>query len=78
MPFSKVKNMVNPINNNEYVIKSRDTQELPKELGLELCAYCYEQEKFENTFKPPRQYVVDQEMVGKIIEEIKKNRESKL
>jgi hypothetical protein len=76
MPFSKVKNLVNPINNNEYVIKSRDTQELPREIGITLCNYCYEQEKFECTFKSVRPLYHDPEMINKMIEEIKKNRES--
>jgi hypothetical protein len=31
MPFVKVKNLTNPLNSNELIIKSRDTQELPKE-----------------------------------------------
>jgi hypothetical protein len=76
MPFTKVKNMVNPINNNEYVIKSRDTQELPKDIGNSLCGYCYEQEKFENSYKATKTFFVDSDMVLRIQDEIKKNRES--
>jgi cleavage and polyadenylation specificity factor subunit 4 len=77
MPFSKVKNMVNPIN-NEFVIKSRDTQELPKEIGISLCSNCYEQEKFESSYKTSKPLIVDQDTVNKIQEEIKKNRESNI
>jgi hypothetical protein len=34
---SEIKNMINPLNNNDPVIKSRDTQELPHNLGFRIC-----------------------------------------
>jgi hypothetical protein len=77
MPFSKVKNLVNPLNNNECVIKSRDTQELTKEVGIVLCNSCFEQEKFEITYRQVKPNVNDNEMMSKVMEEIKINRESK-
>ena len=76
MPFSKVKNLVNPINNNEYVIKSRDTQELPKEIAISVCNTCFEQEK-SDAYKSSRPALTDTELINKISEDIKKNRESK-
>ena len=42
MSFNYVKNLNNPFNNNETVIKSRDTQEIPKEIGIQICQMCYE------------------------------------
>jgi hypothetical protein len=78
MPFSKAKNLVNPLNNNECVIKSRDTQELTKEVGILLCNSCYEQEKFEITYRQVKPNVNENEMMTKVMEEIKINRESNL
>jgi hypothetical protein len=37
LTFHKMKNLYNPMNNNEPVAKSRDTQELPKDLGIKIC-----------------------------------------
>jgi hypothetical protein len=78
MPFSKLKNLVNPLNNNEYVIKSRDTQEITKEIGITIGKYCLDQEKFESTYKTGRPLFHDVEFINKISEEIKKNRESNI
>ena len=36
LPFAKTTSLANPWNNNETLNKSRDTQELPWELGVEL------------------------------------------
>jgi hypothetical protein len=76
MPFTKVKNLINPIN-NEPIIKSRDTQELPKDLGILLCNYCNEQEKYENMYKTTKNTPLTEEMVHRILENTKKSRESK-
>lgn len=78
MPFSKLKNLVNPLNNNEFVIKSRDTQELTKEIGITLCKYCMEQEKFESAYKTGRPIFHEGEFISKISDEIKRNRESNI
>ena len=77
MPFSKLKNLVNPLNNNEYVIKSRDTQEITKDIGMTLCKMCLDQEKFESAYKTGRPIFQESEFISKITEEIKRNRESK-
>jgi hypothetical protein len=78
MPFNKVKSLVNPLNSNEFVIKSRDTQELTKEIGKTLCNNCFDQEKFESSFKTGKSIYQDAEFVAKISEEIKRNRESRM
>lgn len=77
LPFNKVKNLVNPINNNESVIKSRDTQELPKDIGITLCNLCWDQEKFENSYKSIKPVYCDPDIINKINEDVKKSRESK-
>ena len=76
MPFSKVKNLTNSLNNHEPIIKSRDTQELPKDIGVLLCNYCYEQEKFENSIKTTKPNYFESDTLTKIYDEIKRNRES--
>jgi hypothetical protein len=76
LPFSKVKNLTNPLNSNEFVIKSRDTQELTKDIGISLSNYCFEQEKYDNAYKN-KQSFVDIEILTKIHDDIKKSRESK-
>ena len=76
-PFNKVRNLTNPINNNESVIKSRDTQELPRDIGTALCNLCFEQEKSEVAYKIGRQQIIDDPTISKLQEEIKKNKESK-
>ena len=72
LPFSHVKNLTNPLNNHEPVIKSRDTQELPKEIGIQLCHMCYDMQE------SSRRNIYDVEKINKIIEENKKHRESKI
>jgi YT521-B-like domain len=37
LSYSRVQNFINPLNNNEPVRKSRDTQELPSNIGKEIC-----------------------------------------
>jgi hypothetical protein len=37
LPFHRLKNFYNPLNNNEPIAKSRDTQELPENLGIRIC-----------------------------------------
>ncbi len=71
LPFSSVKELNNPLNNGEPVIKSRDTQELPKEIGIQLCHKCYEVQE------SGRRNSYDTEKINKIMEENKKLRESK-
>jgi len=75
--FSNVKHISNPLNNNESIIKSRDTQELPKELGVQICNLLFEKEKAEIAQKPGKSQILDDPTITKIQEEIKKNRESK-
>lgn len=76
LPFNKVRNLTNPINNNESVIKSRDTQELPQDIGTTLCKLCFEHEKNEMAFKIGKQQLTDEATIMKLQEEIKKNKES--
>jgi hypothetical protein len=75
--FSFVRNISNPLNNNESIIKSRDTQELPKDLGIYICNLLYEKEKTEIAQRPGKIQIFDDPLILKIQEEIKKNRESK-
>lgn len=77
MAFAKVKNLVNPLN-SEPVIKSRDTQELPKDIGTLLCNYCNEQEKYENMYKTNKSVLLNDEILKNIYENVKKSRESKI
>ena len=37
LEFSKLQNISNPLNNDEPIRKSRDTQELPPDLGKKIC-----------------------------------------
>lgn len=73
MPFNKIKNMTNPLNGNEPLNKSRDTQELPKELGIDLCSLCFDQEKSDSSYKPSKNITKD--MMDKIQDEIKNNKD---
>jgi hypothetical protein len=75
MPFSKVKNLTNQFT-GEVVTKSRDTQELPNDLGYELINLCYEQERNEASSKPPKNITKD--VVDSILLEIKQSREKQL
>ena len=50
---SKVYGMNNPLNGNEPVTKSRDSQELPYELGEKICSL----------FELPEKYTEDEELV---------------
>jgi hypothetical protein len=70
-PFAKLKHLTNPLNNNEPLIKSRDTQELTKELGIQVCHLLYEQEKIKSGVKP----IYDNSSISDILDGIKKNRE---
>lgn len=72
MPFTRVKHMVNPIN-GDLITKSRDTQELPKEIGYELCILCYEQEKAESNLKPMK--IMSNDVINSINNEIKLSRD---
>ena len=76
-PFTKVRNLVNPINNNEPVIKSRDTQELPRDIGTILCNMCFDYEKGEAAYKIGKHQLTDEATIQKLLDEIKKNKESK-
>lgn len=77
MQFMKVKNMVNKIN-QEPVTKSRDTQELDRDSGFELCNSCFEQEKTEanNNSKPQR--LITSDTINSINNDIKTSRENQL
>lgn len=76
LPFSKVKHLTNPLNNNETVVKGRDTQELPMELGFQICSLSLEQEKYESQLGTKKQ-IFNIENVNKLSEEIRINRENK-
>lgn len=69
-PFAKLKHISNPLNNNEPLIKSRDTQELTKELGIQVCHLLYEQEKMKSGVKP----IFDNINITAVMDEIKNNR----
>jgi hypothetical protein len=73
LPFNRVKHMLNPLNNSEPVVKSRDTQELSKDLGVQICHLAYEQENIE--VKSNRSWKSKENICG-ILEEIKCNREN--
>jgi hypothetical protein len=80
LPFSKIKHFTNPLNNNETVIKSRDTQELPNDLGIQICNYMYEQEKLETSIKGAKvigTLSCDIQSLHLLSEEIEKSRKSK-
>lgn len=70
MSFNFVKNLSNPLNNYETVIKSRDTQEIPKEIGIQICHLCYEID----TSSQKNKY--DSEKLRVILENNRKIRES--
>jgi hypothetical protein len=70
-----VKNLTNQFT-GEVVTKSRDTQELPNDLGYELINLCYEQERNEASSKPPKNITKD--VVDSILLEIKQSREKQL
>jgi hypothetical protein len=70
-PFSKLKHLNNPLNNNEPLIKSRDTQEITKELGIQVCHLLNEQEKLKTGVKP----IFDNSNISPLLGEVKKNRE---
>ena len=76
LSFSKVKNLQNPKNNGDPVIKSRDCTELSPEIGMQLCKYCYEQEKYElnNSNNNNQQNKITSQLIEKINEDIKNNR----
>jgi hypothetical protein len=70
-PFSKLKHLNNPFNNHEPLIKSRDTQEITKELGIQVCHLLYDQEKQKIGTKP----ILDNNIIPVVLSEVKKNRE---
>ena len=70
-PFAKLKYLTNPLNYNEPLIKSRDTQEITKELGIQVCHLLYEQEKTKSGVQP----IFNNSMITDLLEEINKNRE---
>lgn len=76
LPFTKVKHLTNPLNNNDPIIKSRDTQELTKELGIQICHYLYEQEKIESSVRRNKP-IFDNNRLRSSIEEIKTNQTDK-
>jgi len=77
LPFVKVGNLSNSLNNNESIRNSRDTQELPRDLGSYICNLCFAHEKGESAYKLEKQQFVDEAALQKVIEEVKKNKESK-
>jgi hypothetical protein len=72
MSFNFVKNLTNPLNNYEPVVKSRDTQEIPKEIGIQICHLCYEIDNTNN-----KKGTLDSSKINQIIENNKRLRESK-
>lgn len=72
MPFNFVKNLTNPLNNYEPVVKSRDTQEIPKEIGIQICHLCYEIDS-SNTKKE----LMDSTKINHLMENNKRLRESR-
>lgn len=74
MSFNRVKNMTNPLNGGESVTKSRDTQELPQDIGYALVSLCYEQEKIEE--KQAKN--INQELINKLTNDIKLSREKQI
>ena len=70
-PFVRLKNLTNPLNCHEPLIKSRDTQEITKELGIQVCHLLYEQEKSKSGVQP----IFNNTSITELLEEINKNRE---
>ena len=74
LSFQKVTNLTNSLN-NENVIKSRDTTELDKVVGRQLCQMCIEKEA-EEVSTTNRGYHYNIEFgLPKLYEEIKKNKD---
>ena len=73
LSFSKIKNLQNPKNNGDLVIKSRDSTELSPEVGFQLCKLCYEQEK-NDINNNNQQNKITSQLIEKINEDIKNNR----
>ncbi len=78
LPFVKVGNMNNPINNNESIRNSRDTQELPRDIGSYICNMCFEHEKGEAAYRIGKQQFVDEAAIQRLMDEVRKNKESKI
>lgn len=76
LPFVKVGNLSNPINNNESIRNSRDTQEMPKDIGTYICNLCFEHEKGEAAYKIGKQQFIDEASIQRLMDEVKKNKES--
>ncbi len=72
--FKKINHLQNPENNNEPVIKSRDCTKLAQNIGYELCKICLEQEKFESENSNRPRVQVTEQLIEKINEEIKNNK----
>ena len=75
LSFTRVTHLLNPIN-GEPVIKSRDTQELSKDIGVQLCNLCLEQEHEEVTFRTRTRCFNFFTDLPKLIHEIRINKES--
>lgn len=74
LPFQKVSNIINPLN-NESVIKSRDTTELTKEIGVQICQMCLEKELEEiSNQNRPKHFNIESGLM-KVFEDIKKNKD---
>jgi hypothetical protein len=78
LPFVKVGNLSNPINNNESIRNSRDTQELPRDIGWYICNLCFEYEKGEAAYKIGKQQFVDEAAIQRMMDDVKRNKESNL
>ena len=76
---SKAKHLQNAKKNNDPVNKSRDCTELSQNCGYELCKLCYEQERKDTENNPQQVKVqVNKQLIDKINEDIKNNRNNKL
>ena len=79
LSFSRVKHLQNTKKSGEPVNKSRDCTELPPIIGNELCKLCYEQEKKDLINNPQQAKVpINEQLIEKINEEIKNNRNKQL
>ena len=75
LSFERVKDLQNPLNNQENVSKSRDCTELPKDIGIKLCLLCFEQEKIESNNNKNKNFI-DLEKIKYIEGIIKKNKDN--
>ena len=75
VPMSKFANVNNDLT-KELVGKNRDTHELPKDVGIDICKSCIEKEKEDSTTtgKPPLHLAFENE-IPKLLDSIRKEKE---